>query len=224
LESNRPLARGQRVSLAGPSGAIEALIETPPESKPLAFGVICHPHPLYGGALENKVVHTLARSFQEAGAATVRFNFRGVGKSAGHFAEGLGETADTLAVIEAGRVRWPDTPLWLGGFSFGGAIAVRAAQDSGPRLLVTVAPAVTLINLSDIKVPDCPWLIVQGSDDELVDAKKVVDWAASLQPSPEVALLPGVGHFFHGRLRELSQVVLDFVRARSLARESEKSG
>jgi uncharacterized protein len=224
LESNRPLARGQRLTLAGPSGAIEALIETPADTEPRAFGVICHPHPLYGGALENKVVHTLARSFQELGAATLRFNFRGVGKSAGRFAEGLGETADTLAMIEAGRVRWPDLPLWLAGFSFGGAVAVRAAADAEPRLLVTVAPAVTLINLSDIRVPDCPWLIVQGGDDELVDAKKVVDWAASLEPAPQVALLPGVGHFFHGRLRQLNQVVLDFVHERALARESEKSG
>jgi uncharacterized protein len=224
LESNRPLPRGQRLTLAGPSGAIEALIETPADTEPRAFGVICHPHPLYGGALENKVVHTLARSFQELGAASVRFNFRGVGKSAGRFAEGLGETADTLAVIEAGRVRWPAMPLWLAGFSFGGAIAVRAAAAAEARLLITVAPAVTLINLSDIKVPDCPWLIVQGTEDELVDAKKVADWAASLAPAPRVALLPGVGHFFHGRLRELTQVVLDFVHERVLARESEKSG
>jgi alpha/beta superfamily hydrolase len=117
-------------------------------------------------------------------------------------------------VVEAGRARWREMPLWLAGFSFGGAVAVRAAVNAAPRLLVTVAPAVTLVNLTDIRVPDCPWLIVQGAEDELIDAKKVVDWAARLLPAPEVALLPGVSHFFHGRLRELNQVVLDFVHER----------
>ena len=224
MESNRSLARGQRLTLAGPAGAIEALIETPADAEPAAFGVICHPHPLHGGTLENKVVHTLARSFQDLGAATIRFNFRGVGASAGRFAEGLGETYDTLAVIASGRARWPDIPLWLGGFSFGGAVAVRAASEALPRQLVTVAPAVTLINLNDIKVPDCPWLIVQGGDDELVDAKVVVDWAARLHPAPTVELLPGVGHFFHGRLRDLTQVGSNFARERVLTKESEKSG
>jgi uncharacterized protein len=224
LESNRSPARGQPLTLAGPEGAIEALLETPQDREPCAFGVICHPHPLYGGALENKVVHTLARSFQELGGATLRFNFRGVGKSAGRFAEGLGETADTLAVIQAGRARWPRMPLWLGGFSFGGAVALRAAVEARPHFLVTVAPAVTLINLSDIKMPDCPWLIVQGAEDELVDAKRVVEWAGSLAPSPQLRLLPGVGHLFHGRLRELNQVVVDFAHERGIGRERDKSG
>jgi hypothetical protein len=219
LESNRPLARGQSLTLAGPAGALEALLEVPADKTPCACGVICHPHPLYGGTLQNKVVHTLARSFQDLGAATLRFNFRGVGASAGRFADGLGETDDTLAVIAAGRARFADTPLWLAGFSFGGAVAARAAERAQPRLLVTVAPAVMLINLNDIKVPDCPWLIVQGGDDELVDAKAVVAWAAQLTPAPTVRLLPGVGHFFHGRLRELAAVVLDFAHERVLGRE-----
>jgi alpha/beta superfamily hydrolase len=224
LESNRALARGERLTLPGPAGALEALLERPAGVMPRAVGVICHPHPLFGGTLQNKVVHTLARSFQELGAATLRFNFRGVGASAGRFADGIGETDDTLAIIEAGRARFADLPLWLAGFSFGGAVAVRAADQAAPRQLVTVAPAVMLINLNDIKVPDCPWLIVQGSDDELVAAKAVVDWAARLTPAPTLALLPGVGHFFHGRLRELSQVVNDFARERVLGRESEKPG
>jgi uncharacterized protein len=224
LESNRALARAERLRLAGPAGALEVLLETPADGAPRAFGVICHPHPLFGGTLQNKVVHTLARSFQDLGAATMRFNFRGVGASEGRFADGLGETDDTLAVIAAGRARFPDIPLWLAGFSFGGAVAARAAQMAAARQLVTVAPAVALINLNDLKVPDCPWLIVQGSDDELVAASAVIDWAAHLAPAPTLALLPGVGHFFHGRLRELREVVIDFARKRVLVRESEKSG
>jgi uncharacterized protein len=211
------------LTLAGAAGPIEALLETPTVAALRAIAVVCHPHPLYGGTLQNKVVHTVARSFQELGAATLRFNFRGVGASAGQFAEGLGETEDALAVIEAGRERFAGLPLWLGGFSFGGAVAVRAAGRAEPKLLVTVAPAVMLMNLNDIKVPDCPWLIVQGGADELVDADSVIDWAARLTPAPMVKLLPGVGHFFHGQLRELTATVLDFAHEHGHARESEKS-
>ena len=224
MASNSALPRAQRWTLAGPAGAIEALLEQPTAAALRAIGVVCHPHPLYGGTFENKIVHTLARSFQELGAATLRFNFRGVGESAGQFAQGLGETDDTLAVIQAGRERFAGLPLWLGGFSFGGAVAVRAAGSTGPKLLVTVAPAVTLMNFGDIKAPGCPWLIVQGGDDELVDADAVLDWAARLNPAPTVKLLPGVGHFFHGKLRELAAVVLDFAHAQGIVRESEKSG
>jgi alpha/beta superfamily hydrolase len=224
LESSSGPARGQPLSLPGPAGALEALLESHADVAPSALGVICHPHPLFGGTLQNKVVHTLARSFQELGAATIRFNFRGVGASGGRFADGVGEVDDALAVIAAGRARFAGVPLWLGGFSFGGAVAVRAALAAAPSLLVTVAPAVTLINLNDIKVPDCPWLIVQGGDDELVAASAVADWAARLVPPPTLALLPGVSHFFHGRLRDLADVVSNFARERGVARESEKSG
>lgn len=218
------MPHAQRLTLAGPAGAIEALLETPTAEPARAFAVVCHPHPLYGGTLQNKVVHTLARSFAELGAATLRFNFRGVGASAGQFAEGVGEIEDTLAVVDAGRERFADLPLWLGGFSFGGAVAVRAAGRTEPKFLVSVAPAVKLINLSDIKVPACPWLIVQGGADEFVEADAVIDWAAQLNPAPTVKLLPGVGHFFHGQLRKLAAVVLDFAHQQGVARESEKSG
>jgi alpha/beta superfamily hydrolase len=224
LESNRPAASVLRATVAGPAGAIEALLETPDPAPPKSFGVICHPHPLFGGTLQNKVVHTLARSFQELRVPTIRFNFRGVGASSGSFADGLGETEDALAVIAEGRRRWPHAAVWLAGFSFGGAVAFRAAARAGAQLLVTVAPAVRLIAVNDIKVPDCPWLIVQGDMDELVDPAAVLHWAAQLQPAPTVKVLPGVGHFFHGRLRELATLVVDFAKERELARESEKPG
>ena len=212
MESNRTPASLLRATVAGPAGAIETLIETPGHALGRSFGVICHPHPLFGGTLENKVVHTLARSFQELGAPTIRFNFRGVGASAGTFAEGLGEAEDALAVVHEGRRRWPGAAVWLAGFSFGGAVAIRAAEEARARLLVTVAPAVSLIDVNDATMPDCPWLIVQGDADELVDPKAVLRWAARLVPAPEVKLLPGVGHFFHGRLRELQSLVVDFAQ------------
>ena len=217
MESNKPPAALLRATVAGPAGAIETLIETPGHALGRSFGVICHPHPLFGGTLQNKVVHTLARSFQELGAPTIRFNFRGVGGSAGTFDDGRGETEDALAVIAEGRRRWPGAQLWLGGFSFGGAVAFRAASRAGAKLLVTVAPAVRLIDVSGSKVPECPWLIVQGDVDELVDPASVQQWAAALVPAPIVKMLPGVGHFFHGQLRELTTLVVDFARARGLA-------
>jgi uncharacterized protein len=219
LESNRPGAPALRTTLPGPAGDIEALIETPAATPLGAFGVICHPHPLHGGTLTNKVVHTLARSFQDLGSPTIRFNFRGVGKSAGRFADGVGETEDALAVIAAGRARWPGAVLWLAGFSFGAGVAVRAAAGAAAQLLVTVAPAVNLIDVTTIQVPDCPWLIVQGDSDDVVDPQSVLKWAQALRPAPTVKVLPGVGHFFHGRLTELASLVVDFAHEHALARK-----
>jgi alpha/beta superfamily hydrolase len=203
----------ERVTLSGPAGDIEARIERPRDPGSVAaFGVICHPHPVYGGTLENKVVYTLARAFHDLGVPTIRFNFRGVGKSAGSFADGVGETEDTLAVVAAGRQKWPDAAPWLAGFSFGGAVAVRAAAQANPQALVTVAPAIRRISLDGVAMPTCPWLIVQGDKDELVNHAEVTEWASKLPHSPEIVLLPGVEHFFHGKLNELRDAVTAFAR------------
>ncbi|MGH8199469.1 MAG: alpha/beta hydrolase [Steroidobacteraceae bacterium] len=206
--------RPERVRIAGPAGDIEALVEIPAaEVAPgsARFGVVCHPHSLYGGTLDNKVVHTLARAFVELAVPSIRFNFRGVGSSAGAYDEGRGETEDALAVIAYGRERWPGASLWLGGFSFGGAVAVRAAAQARPETLVTVAPGITRVAMTDVPSPACPWLIVQGDADDVIEPAAVRDWAAGQSPAPSLRLLPGAGHFFHGRLHELRSVVLDFL-------------
>jgi alpha/beta superfamily hydrolase len=209
--------RAERVTLAGPAGGLETLIETPaaPEgSEPApvsAFAVVCHPHPLYGGTLDNKVVHTLARAFNQLGAPTVRFNFRGVGTSAGTHDDGRGEIQDALAVIAFGSKRWPGASLWLGGFSFGGAVAIWAAGETAPARLVAVAPGITKIAVTGAAPPACPWLIVQGDADEVVPPQVVLAWARTLTPAPEVAVLPGAGHFFHGRINDLRETVLGFM-------------
>jgi alpha/beta superfamily hydrolase len=219
----------ERVTLTGPAGDLEARIETPqgpggvstpgdsgasaPDARKVtAFGVILHPHPLFGGTLDNKVVYSLARAFHDLGVPTIRFNFRGVGKSAGSFADGIGETDDALAVVAAGREKWPDAALWLGGFSFGGAVAIRAAARANPARLVTVAPAIRRVSLDGVPMPTSPWLVVQGDKDELVDHKEVIEWASKLPHPPEIALLPGVEHFFHGKLNELRDAVSAFAR------------
>ena len=206
--------RAERLGIAGPAGELEALIETPVApgaAAPVrAFGVVCHPHPLYGGTMDNKVVHTLARAFEERGAPAIRFNFRGVGKSAGSYADGRGETEDALSVIAFGRARWPGAALWLAGFSFGGAVAVLAAALAQPARVVLVAPGVTKIDVTGAPPPACPWLIVQGDQDEVVPAQFVLDWAQGLAPAPQVALVAGAGHFFHGRINELRDLVVAF--------------
>ena len=162
--------------------------------------------------MNNKVVHMLGRTMQGLGVPTVRFNFRGVGASAGNFDDGNGEMDDTLAVIAWARAKWAGAGLWLAGFSFGGAVALRAAATARPARLITVAPAVSRIDPASVQTPACPWLIVQGDRDELVDADAVREWAARLSPAPEIAIISGAEHFFHGRLNDLRTVTAQWLK------------
>lgn len=208
--------RAERVSIAGPAGALEALVEIPlgedgvPRSAG-AVGIVCHPHPLYGGTLDNKVVYTLARAFEERGAPVVRFNFRGVGSSEGTYDHGRGETQDVLAAVAYAQSRWPGAAVWLAGFSFGGAVAVRAAAQVRPEKLVLVAPGVTRVAMNEVPSPQCPWLVVQGDADEVIEPADVLQWAAGQSNPPVIRTFPGAGHFFHGRLHELRQTVIEFM-------------
>ncbi len=193
----------------GPAGRLEAIIEVPSLQPLRGFAVTCHPHPQHGGTMQNKVVYTLARAFQDSGYASVRFNYRGVGASQGNYDEGRGETDDALAVIEWCRRRWPAAALSLAGFSFGALVALRAAAVADPQRLISVAPAVTRGDYAQVRRPDCPWLIVQGDADQLVDYREVQAFAARFVPPPELRVLPGVEHFFHGRLQELRTLLLE---------------
>lgn len=204
------IAAPERTLLAGVAGDIETLIELPDSdlhSQPRAIAVCCHPHPLFGGAMTNKVIHTVARSFIASGAIALRFNFRGVGASAGVHDAGRGELDDLIRVVEWARARWPFLPLWLGGFSFGAWMVLRAHAVLAPQLLVTVAPPVGRWNFDDVQKPHCPWLVVQGSKDELVDAQAVRRYAQTLDPSVDYVEIEGADHFFHGRLHELKDEV-----------------
>lgn len=165
--------------------------------------------------MTNKVVHTLAKAFNDVGAPAVRFNYRGVGASAGTYDDGNGETHDALAVLEWAAQRWPGAQLWLGGFSFGGAVAIRAAvassQGSSVARLVTVAPAIRRVSVDSTTLPQCPWLIVQGDRDELVDPADIQHWAQALPVQPRLTMLSGVEHFFHGRLNDLRTTVASWL-------------
>ncbi len=198
----------QRSSIAGPAGALECATDEPTGA---ARGtvVLCHPHPQFGGTLDNKVVQTLARAFLQLGYRAVRFNFRGVGTSAGTWDEGRGEVDDALAVIAAERGARPDLPLALGGFSFGGYVAAQAAdrlQHSGAPVqrLVLVGPATSRFTLPAAVAADT--IVIHGEADDVVPLTSTLDWARP-QVLP-VIVLPGVGHFFHGQLSLLKTQVV----------------
>jgi hypothetical protein len=163
--------------------------------------------------MHNKVAHTLARAFVRLDFAVLRFNFRGTGKSEGDYDDGQGELLDALAAVRWMRDRYPDLPLWLAGFSFGAAIAIRAAVEIQPDGLISIAPAASRFATDPGTQPACPWLIVHGDQDELVDVDDTVAWINRLEPGPELAVFPNTSHFFHGKLVKLREVVENFVRA-----------
>ncbi|MEO5561389.1 MAG: alpha/beta fold hydrolase [Dokdonella sp.] len=196
------------VLLAGAAGAIELACALPePHVARAGVAIIAHPHPLQGGTMHNKVVTILERALLELGLATVRFNFRGVGQSEGVHDNGAGETDDLVAIAAWLREVRPGDTRWLAGFSFGSYVTLRAAARVHPAQLILIAPPVGRWDFSDIAAPACPWLIVQGEEDEVVDAKAVFAWAATLQPPPQLVRMPETGHFFHRRLMDLRGAV-----------------
>ena len=202
-------ASTERLSLTGGAGAIEALRDEPAGAQaPRGVAVIAHPHPLFGGTMDNKVVQTLARAFVQSGFSAVRFNFRGVGASAGGHDEGRGESEDLLALIEQVA---PQGNFALAGFSFGAFVAARALQTlwatRAPERIVLVGTAV-----SNFDVPVLPpdaherTLVLHGEQDDTVPFAGLLDWARP-QRLP-VLVVPGGGHFFHGQLPLLKSLVM----------------
>jgi alpha/beta superfamily hydrolase len=203
-----------RLTINGPAGELEAVLDEPGSDTPGVshFAVVCHPHPSFGGTMDNKVVTTLAHAMHDMGFPSLRFNFRGVGASRGAFDAGAGETADAHSIAEWGRARWPGRALIIAGFSFGAYVALRLAQQIPASHLITIAPPVGMFDFSSLQVPACPWLVVQGDADDVVDPQRVSGWVEKLEPRPQYVVMPGVGHFFHGRLAQLRGVVTDAVR------------
>lgn len=194
----------QRQSIAGPAGALQCAIDTPAEAV-RGVMVVCHPHPQHGGTMDNKVVQTVARAGLQRGLRTVRFNFRGIGESAGAWDEGRGEVDDAMAVIAA--FRDAALPLWIAGFSFGGYVAsqaaARLAAEAPAAGLVLVGPATR--NFPVAAVPE-DTLVIHGEADDVVPLQATLDWARP-QALP-VVVVPGVGHFFHGQLPLLKSLVV----------------
>ena len=209
------LAKSQKLALDGPAGKLEALLEVPQGTKIVGCAVVCHPHPLHGGTLQNKVAHTLARSFTGQGFIALRFNFRGVNDSEGTFDDGRGELEDVYVAMDFLSIDYPDLPLWISGFSFGAAMAIHAAAERRPAGLVSIAPAISRITTTPTPRPDCPWLILQGDQDELVDVDETIAWVNGLDPGPELLILDGAVHFFHGKLTLLREAVEAFIAKHS---------
>jgi len=207
--------QSQKLHVQGPVGQLEAVLDSPGDVAVSGAAVICHPHPQHGGTMHNKVAHTLARSYVRSDFATLRFNFRGTEGSEGKFDDGVGEYDDALAALEWMRGRYPDVPLWLGGFSFGAAIAIRAAVAIEVKGLISVAPAIYRFTGILEEQPRCPWLIIQGDEDELVDVEETIEWVNSLEPGPELIVMPGAEHFFHGRRSDLRTAIMEFIRESS---------
>jgi alpha/beta superfamily hydrolase len=199
--------------LAGPAGRLEATVDLPEaEHARAGVAILCHPHPLHGGTLRNKVVTMLDRSLRELGLATVRFNFRGVGASEGTFDDGDGEMQDLLAVAQwVQRVR-PGDALWLAGFSFGSYVAAKAARHLPVKQLILIAPPVQKYPIAALPHPPCPWLVVQGEDDDVVDPQAVFDWVAHTRDAPVLVRMPQTGHFFHRKLMDLRGALKNAVK------------
>ncbi len=207
------------LQLAGPAGALEAIVEAPDPDVPSrpVVAIVCHPLPTEGGTMHNKVVTMSARALRESGVTTVRFNFRGIGVSEGTFDEGQGEIEDLRAVAAWVREQQPDAQLWLAGFSFGAYISLALAAELSPGMLILVAPpAGRSWNLEALPPPQCPWLVIQGEADEVVDPEKVYAWLDALKPllqhPPEVVRMPDTTHFFHRRLMDLRGAVKNGIK------------
>jgi alpha/beta superfamily hydrolase len=192
----------ERSNVQGAAGPIETLIAVP-AGAPRGIALVCHPHPLQGGTLDNKVVQTLAKAFFALGYVAARFNFRGVGESAGAFDEGRGETDDALAVLRRMQARFgASLPVALAGFSFGTFVQTRVAAQVDAKGLVLVGPAVNRFALQAVPAGT---IVVHGEEDDVVPLADVFAWARPQQLP--IVVFPGCGHFFHGRLPALARVV-----------------
>ncbi|MCB1552569.1 MAG: alpha/beta fold hydrolase [Xanthomonadales bacterium] len=199
----------------GPAGTLEVAVDLPDaEHARAGVAVICHPHPLHGGSMHNKVVTMLERSVRESGLATVRFNFRGVGKSEGEHDQGRGETLDLLAVAEWVTRTCPNDALWLAGFSFGAYVALLGARHLPVKQMVSIAPPAGRWDFSAVLAPHCPWLVVIGEEDDVVEPQQVYDWIDAIAEAerPQLIRMPETGHFFHRRLMDLRGAIKNGVK------------
>ena len=201
-------AEAASFALSGPAGKLEAISDVAlPEEARRGTAVICHPHPLQGGTMHNKVVTMVERALRESGLDTVRFNFRGTGESEGSYDNGNGEGDDLAAVVAWVRRMRPDDAIWLAGFSFGSYVSIRNAVRLHADALISIAPPAGRWPFEGFALPSCPWLVVQGEEDEVVDPQAVFDWIDGMAHPPELVRMPETSHFFHRRLMDLRGAV-----------------
>ncbi len=208
LPGRSPDVSRENLLLSGPQGNLEASLSYPDTTaEKAATVVICHPHPLHGGSMANKVVGTLCETFNSMGVPALRFNFRGVGQSDGRFDEGRGESEDLRAIACWVRTRYPSAPLWVAGFSFGAYVAMRAQPVVSAQRLLLVAPPVSLFDFENLPPVTVPWMVIQGDRDEVVDVHLVKEWVRLHPCRPLFRLMADTDHFFHGRLNRLRKTI-----------------
>ncbi len=201
----------EKCFLTGPAGKLEALYQPGGQDKPAV--VVCHPHPLYGGTMRNKVVYWIARAFEDLGCSVLRFNFRGVEKSEGNWDEGWGEADDALAAMNWLQQCQPGAPLWLAGFSFGCYAGLQAAvRHAQVTRMFAVAPAVNLYDFSFLDDEQRPLTVVHGTNDEIVSFDAVQQWCLR-HPHIRFHAIDGAGHFFPQHMTQMTTLLLQDVRS-----------
>jgi len=200
---------GENFLIPGEAGSLEAVLAQPEVFVPGdPIAVICHPHPLHGGSMANKVVHIVSSTLNQMGVVTLRFNFRGVGHSSGRFDNGKGEAQDLMAAAEWLKQRYPLSPLWLAGFSFGSFVAFSSYKEVQAARLLLVAPPVTKFEFPGIASPvTIPWMVIQGGKDDVVSPQEVSVWAQRQPNPPHYEWFADADHFFHGRLNHIRNAI-----------------
>ena len=201
--------------LAGPAGRLEAILWSPSGTAARMAGVVCHPHPLFGGTMHNKVVYQAAKSLDALGVAVLRFNFRGAGRSAGKHDKGLGEREDVRSALNFLAAEFPDVPTLLTGFSFGCWVGLRVGcEDQRVISLIGLGAPVNSSDFSYLSRCDKPKLFVHGSKDQFGDAGKLKNLVASLPGENEVVIAEDADHFFAGKLHQLDAAITGWVTKR----------
>ncbi len=210
-ESNYFTEQEHEWLIPGAMGNLQILTHQPKQLQHNAIAVICHPHPQHGGTMHNKVVTTLHKAFDSLGMRTLRFNYRGVGNSDGEYDNGDGECQDLLTVLNWVTALDVTATLYVAGFSFGAYISYRVAVENAYRDKIAYLVSITMPQYSELKTlpePNCPWLLVQGEDDEVVAASEVFDWIDTLKTPPQLLKMTETGHFFHGKLMLLREAIV----------------
>jgi uncharacterized protein len=205
------------IFIQGPAGRLEALLKegesaAGPGQPRSRVAIVCHPHPLFGGTMHNKVVYRIAKAFLNANFAVLRFNFRGVGRSEGEHDDGIGEQDDLRAAIRLMEERYPQAGIWLAGFSFGAAVMLRTGcAEDRIRALIAAGTPISKYSFSDVPACEKPKLFVHGSLDQYGRVAELTRFFESLKKPKELRIIEDADHFFEGHLEELYQAVHGFI-------------
>lgn len=204
--------------LTGKAGCIEVNTAANEGFRQDRVGIICHPHPLHQGTMNNKVVTTAAKAMQKNDFPVIRFNYRGVGKSAGSYGDTIGESEDLLSVCTWVRRVLPHAQVVLAGFSFGAYISLKVACEQMPLSLLAIAPAIPhQSEYSELaKQIVCPYWVIIGDQDELVPVEAVINWHQCIQAPTQLIVMPNASHFFHGQLMELQRHIHEWIQHTAL--------